>query len=74
MDTVDAFENLSTDVADKINVGIERLPADEKGLTVRAYIKCSFYDQQQTLLLSIEEAKLLKEKLDLIFILNPSWN
>lgn len=74
MDTVDAFENLSTAVAaDKINVDIECLPADEKGLTVRAYIKCSFYDQQQTVLLSVEEARRLKEKLDLVFIQNPSW-
>lgn len=71
MDTVDAFENLSADADDKISVDIECLPADEKGLTVRAYIKCSFYDQQQTVLLSIEEAKQLKEKLDRIFKNNP---
>lgn len=73
MDALDAFENLSAATADKINVDIECLPADEKGLTIRAYIKCSFYDQQQTVLLSIEEAKQLKEKLDLVFIQNPSW-
>lgn len=64
MDAPDAFENLSNEVQDKINVYIEYLPINEDKTIAKAYAKCTFYDQNAKIALTIEEAKILRDKLN----------